>query len=69
MVFSLRTQLKRFCLTLTPVLLSLLSRRRAAWNYVATGAALVEEHCTDCHSAGDADGDLPLELFEALKGR
>lgn len=58
--------MKRFCLTLTPVLLSLFCAA-APVDYARQVQPLFEEHCTDCHSAGDADGDFALDTFEALR--
>lgn len=58
--------MKRFCLTLTPVFLSALCAA-APVEYAQQVQPLFDKHCTDCHSAGDADGDFALDTFEALK--
>jgi len=35
-------------------------------DFAAKIAPLFEEHCIDCHSADDPDGELSLETFESL---
>ena len=39
----------------------------AAVDYVRQIQPLWDEHCTDCHSANDADGDFALDTAAALK--
>lgn len=39
---------------------------RAAVDYGKQIAPLFEEHCVDCHSASDADGDFALDTFASL---
>ena len=58
--------MKRPGLTLTLFLLPILCAA-APVDYERQVQPLFEEHCTDCHAAGDADGGFALDTFEALK--
>ena len=51
-------------LTLTALVFA--ARSFAAVDYGKQIAPLFEEHCTDCHSASDTDGDFALDTFAAL---
>jgi mono/diheme cytochrome c family protein len=57
--------MKRLCLTLAPVLLSVFCAG-APVDYARQVQPIFEEHCTDCHAAGDADGGFELDTFAAL---
>ncbi len=43
-----------------------LTTASGAVDYSRQIAPLFEEHCVDCHGAGDADGDFALDSLEAL---
>lgn len=55
----------RFCFSLTPLFLPFLCSA-APVDYARQVQPLFEEHCTDCHAAGDTDGDFALDTFAAL---
>lgn len=56
----------RIVFPLSLALLSIPQAGHAAVDYASQVQPLWDAHCTDCHSASDADGDFAIDTVEAL---